>query len=379
MTIRVAFDTGDLSLKHGGITPYATRLIRAFEQYELPDDIDLTIVSKDPPLMSKAERWVDSMQWPLRQVGLRDSTKTPTKYRSMRQFWRSFDLYHSSNQVTRTKKLPQIVTMHDVQELHFPQYFSSAERESRAIHHRRVIESAAAVVVSFEHVREDLLTFFDVEPQRVRVIDLPLQQSQLPELSASQLVELTSRIGPSQPYFLYPAQTWPHKNHLRLLEAFAIVQERCPDTRLVCTGFCNEFFEQSIRPRIASLGLDRVVEFRGIVPNDELNYFYRHARGVVVPTRYEAGSFPLIEAMLVEAPVICSDTTSLPKTIGNRQFVFHVDDVDTMADMMLKIHLDEHFRAANIQNSRSRTRQWMSRNVTDQYLDLWRFAAANAT
>lgn len=376
MTIRVAFDVGEINIRHGGVAPYASRLIEMFEHSPLDEDIELTIVNAPVPLLTKSQRLINLATRPARLFSIGGKgNRSPVAFRSMNEFWRSFDIYHSPSQVVRSFKNRFVVTMHDVQELHFPEYFSSQDREHRAIHHRRVIESANAIVVSFDHVRRDITRLFDVQDERVRVVDLPLEQCQLPELSASDQERIAAEMGDLDSYILYPAQTWPHKNHLVLLESLAAAKSSGCRLNLICTGHLNEYYQNIIAPKVEQLHLHDSVKFLGVVSLDKLNYLYRQARGVVIPTKYEAGSFPLIESMMLGVPVICARTTSLPSTIGEDRFVFDHDDINTLAAMLHKIEGDEEFRKANRLNSLRQVERWKGRNVADQYASLWKWVA----
>ena len=84
---------------------------------------------------------------------------------------------------------------------------------------------------------------------------------------------------------------------------------------------------------------------------------------VVVPTLYEAGSFPLIESILMGIPVICSNVTSLPGTIGNEKFIFNPYDIEEMALMIERICFDIRYRELNIKNSTIRSKKLKNDNA----------------
>ena len=67
-----------------------------------------------------------------------------------------------------------------------------------------------------------------------------------------------------------------------------------------------------------------------------------------MPTLYEAGSFPLMESILMGIPVVCSNVTSLPETIGDNQFVFDPNNINDIAEKIIKIWDDENYRADNL-------------------------------
>jgi glycosyltransferase involved in cell wall biosynthesis len=117
--------------------------------------------------------------------------------------------------------------------------------------------------------------------------------------------------GPREAFLVYPARPWPHKNHARLFEAFALVRREHPELRLVLTGGGHG---QGPHP----MG----VEARGLVSADELVALYRRASALVFPSLYEGFGAPPLEAMACGCPVACSNTASLPEIVGDAARLF---------------------------------------------------------
>jgi glycosyltransferase involved in cell wall biosynthesis len=124
---------------------------------------------------------------------------------------------------------------------------------------------------------------------------------------------------PREPFLLYPARPWPHKNHTRLYDAFARLRRDRPGLRLVLTGggHGNDFPEG--------------VEARGNVSLDELVSLYRRAAALVFPSLYEGFGLPPLEAMACGCPVACSAAASLPEICGDAARYFPPDDPAEMA------------------------------------------------
>jgi glycosyltransferase involved in cell wall biosynthesis len=283
----------------------------------------------------------------------------------------SLDLLHVPFQTPPTYDLPYICTMHDVQELHFPEYFSAKEREVRAIHYRKSLENAVRIVVSFEHVKSDLIRFFGCPEDKVRVMPLPYRNCMLRQLETPKLAETAAKYSGVSPFFLYPAQTWVHKNHLLLIEAFERTRAMLGfPVSLVCTGKLNDYFEV-IEKRLQTSEYASSIHFKGIVDEGELRWLYENCLGVVIPTRYEAGCFPLIEAMSMSAPVICSNVTSLPDTLDNTKYLFDPQDPRELTDLMIRLASDEEFREANRSHGRNRIEQLKRADVAGPYFQLW--------
>ncbi len=154
------------------------------------------------------------------------------------------------------------------------------------------------------------------------------------------LREIRERLGLPSRFVFYPAQTWPHKNHLKLIEAIAELRRQGLVVNLVCSGTRNEHYAR-IGKRVAELNLGGQVWFVDYVTPTELRCLYRLARGVVIPSKFEAGSFPLWEAFHSRTPAACSNVTSLPLQAGDAALLFDPDDVQAMAQAVFQLWTDD--------------------------------------
>lgn len=255
------------------------------------------------------------------------------------------DLIHSPTQAFTTNKTPFIFTLHDVQELHMPENFSPREREIRARNNRIGCELAERIVVSYNHVKDDLIRFFNFPADRIDVVFIGT--------SDNGLTVRENAVDDFDNFILYPAATWPHKNHLNLISAFEKAKANYPelgDFRLVCTGHKTDFMAQ-IERHLAQTDMAKEIDFKGVVSDEELKKLYSRAAAVVVPTKYEAGSFPLMEALVQQIPVVCSNVTSLPETIDDTDFIFDPDNPEEMAEKIYRIACDQDFRKKNVLNA----------------------------
>ncbi|MFY0607738.1 MAG: glycosyltransferase family 4 protein [Cyclobacteriaceae bacterium] len=268
-------------------------------------------------------------------------------------------------------KTPTLVTMHDVQEFHFPENFSSAERIHRAINSQKSLRTANRIIVSFEHVKQDLIKYYKLEADQISVCPPPFHSNWFASSAATKMADLIKEYNLSETFILYPAATWPHKNHRTLLQALNILKKNGSTVKLICTGGKTDHFEQSLLPLISELQLNDDVKFLGIVSEENLNGLYNAAKLVVIPTRYEAGSGPLYEAMRASVPVICAQTTSLPETISDLTFTFDPLDANNLADLIQKGISDKAFRTKNIDNSKKRIGELSQVNYVSNFIEAY--------
>jgi glycosyltransferase involved in cell wall biosynthesis len=251
-------------------------------------------------------------------------------------------------------KIPVVITMHDLQEYHFPQNFSFKERLSRKIKNKMGILDSDHIIVSFKHVKNDIINFFKIDGEKVSVCPPPFAENWFVDEKETEWTDTSKKYNLKGKYLLYPAATWKHKNHIKLLEAFKRIRDDGLDYNLVCTGNKTEYYNNVIKKNIEKLEISGAVHFLGIVPEEDLISLYRNTSLVVIPTLYEAGSGPLYEAMRYKVPVICSNVTSLPDTIENKEFLFEPADANELFNKIKKGLIDEGFRKRNIDNSTNR-------------------------
>jgi glycosyltransferase involved in cell wall biosynthesis len=257
-----------------------------------------------------------------------------------------------------------------VQELHFPQYFTPEQRETRARTWLNNIKRTDRIVVSYEHVKNDIIKYFDFDKDKIHVILLNMRNLWFSSFSKNDIENTSPKHG-FKSFLLYPANTWQHKNHLRLLDAIASLRDEYQiNVNLVCVGNQNNHF-RLIKNRINKLNLTSQVRFLGIVNEKVLYSLYQECTGVVIPTTYEAGSFPLMESILMEVPVICSNVTSLPETIGDEIFIFNPSDIHDIAKKIRQLWCDENYRHQNIENSKIMSDHLVDTNVLGKLEELY--------
>ena len=145
---------------------------------------------------------------------------------------------------------------------------------------------------------------------------------------------------PGFPYVLYVGNQKPHKNLVRLVQAFARSRER-DGLRLVLTGAPNRELVSLARRG----GVDKRLVFLGSVPDEKLPHVYRGAVAFLFPSLYQGFGLPPLEAMACGTPVVSSTATLLAEVVGRAAVVIDRFDVDSIADGIDKVVRDEALRA----------------------------------
>jgi glycosyltransferase involved in cell wall biosynthesis len=204
---------------------------------------------------------------------------------------------------------PTVITLHDVQHLDLPANFPPHVRAFRRLAYYRAARLADVVVVPSDFVLSRVEELLGVDRRRVAVVPHGIDRSTF-------FPDGDSR----EAFLLYPARVWPHKNHARLLTAFARVRRDRPELRLVLTGAGTERFAG--QPGVDALG---------VVTIGELAALYRRASCVVFPSLYEGFGSPPLEGMACGAPAAVSTAGALPEICGDAAVLFDPKDPAAIA------------------------------------------------
>lgn len=268
--------------------------------------------------------------------------------------------------------LPTVYNPHDLQHLHYPEFFLPEEIERRESIYPAACRAAHSVVVASQFVKQDVMHRYGIEADKIQIIPWSPPETDL-EKSAEPLS--TKYDLPAAPFALYPAMTWEHKNHIRLLEAIALLRERENlKINLVCTGYKNSFWT-NIERRLRELKMEEQVKFLGVVSRQDLSALYRQAQCVIIPTLFEAASAPLFEAWQHNVAAACSSVTSLPEQASDAALLFNPFSVEEIAGALKKITTDENLRETLRVKGKRRLQDFSLERMAKAYRAVYRKAA----
>jgi glycosyltransferase involved in cell wall biosynthesis len=226
--------------------------------------------------------------------------------------------------------IPQVTVIHDVLPLRYPDEYPR-QRYYFRYYVPAVLRQSRAVVASSESTRQDLVRFYGLPRDRVVVVPCGYDPSRFFPGPANGRAR--------EPYALYVGNIMPHKNLLRLLEAFARVPRR--DAQLLIRGSGRAGHVRALRERIATLGVGSRIDWRPYATAEELPGLYRGARMLVLPSLAEGFGLPALEALACGVPVVTSNTSSLPEVVGDAALLVDPHDVGALAAAMGRLFEDD--------------------------------------
>ncbi len=261
-------------------------------------------------------------------------------------------------------RLRHVAVIHDgFQELAFPEFFSDRERRRRRAF-RSDLRRVDRIVAVSEAARSEALERLHVPGDRIVAVPNTVG---LPDLRASARGDL-----PPDPrfaagsYLLYPANAWPHKNHERLIRAFARACRRMETAKLV---LCGEFFQalDSLRRLAAEEKIQDHVVFLPFLPERDAWALIRNARMLVFPSLYEGFGMPVLEAMALGTPVACSSIPALREVAGDAALFFDPRDETSIADALELLWHGSQTRATLAEAGHARAERFAALDVVGTY------------
>ncbi|MBW4459614.1 MAG: glycosyltransferase family 4 protein [Nodosilinea sp. WJT8-NPBG4] len=277
---------------------------------------------------------------------------------------------------------PYALTIWDLQhrlQPYFPEISQGREWGKRERFYANNLKRATYVVTGTERGKVEIERFYQIAPERIRVIPFPTPRlgDAIATRSHREIAnqpatkeELLAQHGLPSRYFFYPAQFWPHKNHYTLLKAFkTLVDQQGEDVALVLTG-SDKGNAGYIKQLIHDLDLTAKVHILGFVSKEDLANLYKHALALVFPTHFGPDNLPPLEAFSLGCPVIASQVPGAAEQLGNAALLVDQRDAAQMAGAMKSVYEDEALRHDLIQKGLTRAKSWQPQDYAKQLITL---------
>ena len=346
----------------GGSEEYTTRLLQALRDAE-PPDLRLTLFA----LASFVEAHPDVADAFRTEVLDLDGRSKPRRvaaevtWLGLQARRSHVDLLHHAGGVVppgpALSRIPAVLTIHDLQPLLHPANFSRLKRRWLASMVPRSAARARMVLTPSDPASRSVIEHLGIAEERVQTVPHGIEAP--PVLSNGERAAVRRRYGIDGPMILYPAITYPHKDHATLIEAFARIATDRPDLTLVLTGGAGPS-EVEVAAAIRRSGRGSQVRRTGRVPWSDLHGLYAAATAVAVPSRFEGFGAPALEAMAAGAPLVAADATALPWVVGDGGLLVEPGDRSRWADTLAKVIDDpgEQARLSRLGRARAAAFSW---------------------
>ena len=246
---------------------------------------------------------------------------------------------------------PYVMTVHDLLEhMYGTRNFSSLRRSVHFYLTRRVLRGAARVIAVSQFTKSEIEKLLGITDGRIEVVYNAIDERFLHgHASDADRQMIAERYQVTYPFLLYAGAIRPHKNVVRIIEAFSALkselakERRYGDLKLIIIGD-DLSSHPRLRRTVVSGGVQNDVRFLGFVPIEVLRIFYDVAKVFVFPSLYEGFGLPPLEAMAHGTPVVTSNTSSLPEVVGSAALTVNPENVFEIRRALQQALLDTDVR-----------------------------------
>jgi glycosyltransferase involved in cell wall biosynthesis len=288
---------------------------------------------------------------------------------------RRFDVIHFPTQVAYETDLPTIYQPHDLQHVHYPEYFSEDEFARREREYRAFCDQASFVCVHADWTKKDIIEHYNLAVSKVAVIKWGLVFDAYGTPTSSIRESTIRKYGLPSQFFFYPAVTWPHKNHECIIRALHILKEEYDITPDIFFSGALTPFRRNLDRIAKHLGVSRQLHYLGFIPSDELQAIYGVASAMIYSSKFEGFGLPILEAFHSNLPVLCSNATVLPEIAQGGALYFDPDSPKELCVLMQTILDDEPERRRLINEGKRVLSKYSFQNTATQFQELYRRAA----
>ena len=286
-----------------------------------------------------------------------------------------FDVVHFPTQAAYLTSLPSIYQPHDLQHLHYPQFFSEIDLALREKLYRAFCDQAAYVCVQTEWTRQDVIAKYGLSPEKVAVIPWGSVFDDSAPPSAEERTEASRKFALPAQFFIYPAVTWPHKNHETIIRAVHLLKTRhSRRVQVFFTGASTDFRHQ-LDELARELGVGEQLHYLGFVTAEELQAILGAATAMVYASKFEGFGLPLLEAFHLGVPVLCSNASVLPEVAQHAALYFHPDSPEEIAELMIEVLDNPETRRALIAKGAERLSQFSFCDAAASFKKLYSLTA----
>ncbi|HLG94206.1 MAG TPA: glycosyltransferase family 1 protein [candidate division Zixibacteria bacterium] len=330
--MKLALDLTALCRRHTGMEYYALNLSRALLETDGRDEFHLFFRREiHPELKPFAARAVLHLS-PLDNQVAAEQAWIPYMERKIKA-----DLIHfPAFPPGLLSKTPKVATVFDSTLWRKTERLSWKAKVYFAPLAGRALKNARKILTISENAKSEIAAAAKVPEEKIVVSYLapdPLFEKPVTEENKR---TVRAKYALPERFILSVATLEPRKNLTGLLNCFARLSEKDPDTRLILAGRLA-WGKDGILKRISELKLEKHAHLLGYVSKEDLPAVYALADFLAFPSFYEGFGLPVLEAQSVGTPVLCSNTSSLPEVAGSSAFFVDPHVEESVADGLKKL------------------------------------------
>jgi len=216
-------------------------------------------------------------------------------------------------------EIPYIATAWDIQHrVHpwFPEVGVDRDWNPRELFFSNLLRRATYIISPNQAGMRELSFFYQIPEERIKLLPHPTPRFAI-EIEKTDSGNILNKYHIPRNYIFYPAQFWPHKNHVNLLYALKILHDKYKIRLPLVFAGTDKGNKDYIQRMVRELGLQEEVFFLGYVPTEDLISLYQNALALTYVTYFGPGSIPPLEAFVLGCPVIASNVSGADEQLGD--------------------------------------------------------------
>jgi glycosyltransferase involved in cell wall biosynthesis len=268
--------------------------------------------------------------------------------------------------------IPSITPVWDLQHRRqpwFPEVSEKGEWEIREKYYQKVLGRSSIIVTGTSQGLDEISDLYTIPKDRIRVIPLPTPSDTL-SYQKEKNNEDIQKFHITGDYLLYPAQFWPHKNHVACIQALKILHNQYHQpVSLVFVGSDKKNLSY-IQDCVAHENITEYVHFLGFIPRNDLMALYQNAFAMLFPTFFGPDNIPPLEAFALRCPVIASNVSGAQEQLGDAALLFNPQKPQEIADAVDYLYSNPSARTDFIEKGVIRAKQWTSEDYVRKIISL---------
>ncbi len=366
--MRIGIDARLNAYRRGGIPQYTQQLVAALAP-QAPYDIFFTLQHREhhrPLAIASNVKRATLFTPPHHRL---EQWSLPIETLPLR-----LDVLHCPDFIApRYSLCPNVVTIHDLAFLRYPDILDeSARRYYGQV--RQSVQRAAAVIAVSQATRDDIVQLLDLPRERIDVVYEAAAPTYHPlDLPAETRREINGHILAADRFILFVSTIEPRKNLPTLFRALRICIDRRPNQAyLLALAGGRGWLDDDLFQMARDLRLEDHLAFLGNVSQDDLLWLYNACRLYVNPSLYEGFGLPVLEAMACGAPTIVAETSSLPEVAGEAAIMLPPLEVEVWAQTIERLWNDPDQRERLAQSGPQQAARFSWQETARQMLAIYR-------
>jgi glycosyltransferase involved in cell wall biosynthesis len=273
--------------------------------------------------------------------------------------------------------IPTVYSIHDIQQVHFPEFFTAEEHAVREASFAKCVDHATMIQASSRSMARDFCDHFaKLNESNVEVIP---EGVDIELFSRDPENDVIGRYGLPESLLFTPAQLWHHKNHVTILKALRRLRDRGLVLPWVLTG-AEYNAAEGIFEFVREHGLDDQVFYLGVVPFEDVIALHHRARLLVTASLYESSSLPVLEAAAAGTPIVAGGIAPHEEMAEHLEMrLFAPTDDEELATVLEEAWADEETNKAQAEANRGLVQRYSWDNAALMYLQLFERLQARET